>query len=182
MVVNGQFNASVSNVPATNFPNVFRVDNANGAAQFAVSWDGFTTVGGPGHLSKFQVEGADSTPNGRGAAMQVGNFATGGSAWVLRSGAAGTITPAGGFSISDASNNYRLVIDSTGKVGIGSVGPTQALEVNGGVRLNPSTVQPTCDATVRGTFWVAQGGPGVADSVQVCAKDATDSYAWRPIF
>jgi hypothetical protein len=182
MTVNAPFNASASNVPATNFPNVFRVDDVNGVAQFAVSWDGFTTVGGPGHLSKFQVEGAESTPNGRGSAMQIGNFATGGNAWVLRSGATGTITPPGGFSISDGGNNYRMVIDSAGKVGIGATGPTQQLEVNGGVRLNTATAQPACDATVRGTFWVAQGGAGVKDSVQVCAKDASDLYAWRTIF
>jgi hypothetical protein len=184
MAVLAPFNSSANNVTATNFPNVFRVDDVNGAAQFAVSWDGFTTVGGPGHLAKFAIIGNDSTTTGRGAAAQIANVSPGGGTWVLRSGATGTTTPAGGFSISnnDTPAGYRLVIDSTGRVGIGATAPTQALEVNGGIRLNTATARPACDATVRGTFWVTQGGTGVADSVQVCAKDAADSYAWRTIF
>jgi hypothetical protein len=75
----------------------------------------------------------------------------------------------------------QLVL-SSGNVGIGTSGPGQKLEVNGGVRLNTATLQPTCDATARGTFWVTQGGPGTKDSVEVCAKDASDTYAWRTLY
>jgi len=45
--------------------------------------------------------------------------------------------------------------------------------------------KPTCDVTVRGTFWVTQGitgGGATKDSVEVCAKDAGDVYAWRTIY
>ena len=41
---------------------------------------------------------------------------------------------------------------------------------------------PTCDATVRGQINYTAGGTGVQDIVQVCAKDATDTYAWRTIY
>lgn len=71
-------------------------------------------------------------------------------------------------------NNHRL--------GLGTNNPGQTLELNGGARLNTTTTQPACDATQRGTFWVAQGGLGVRDNVQVCAKDSADAYAWRDVF
>jgi hypothetical protein len=76
----------------------------------------------------------------------------------------------------------RMRVTSTGLVGIGTTTPASALEVNGGVRLNPVAAKPACDATVRGTFWVTQGGAGVKDSVEVCAKDAMDTFAWRTLF
>jgi hypothetical protein len=69
-----------------------------------------------------------------------------------------------------------------GNVGIGTTGPTQKLEVNGGIRQNTATSKPTCDSTVRGTTWFFQGGAGVKDTYEVCAKDAGDAYAWRTIY
>lgn len=37
-------------------------------------------------------------------------------------------------------------------------------------------------STTRGTFWVVQGAAGVKDTVEVCAKDAADAYAWRTLY
>jgi len=76
----------------------------------------------------------------------------------------------------------KLRISSIGNVGIGATGPTQKLEVNGGVRLNTVSARPSCDATVRGTIWIIQGGSGEKDSIEVCAKDAIDTYGWRQIY
>jgi hypothetical protein len=42
--------------------------------------------------------------------------------------------------------------------------------------------QPVCNSTTRGTLWMTNGGAGVKDAVQVCAKDATDTYAWRTLY
>ncbi len=56
------------------------------------------------------------------------------------------------------------------------------LEVAGGVRINTALAKPGCGASSRGTFWVTQGGAGVKDSVQVCAKDVAEVYAWRTIY
>ncbi|MBI4422215.1 MAG: hypothetical protein HY554_00715, partial [Elusimicrobia bacterium] len=80
------------------------------------------------------------------------------------------------------SQNERMRVEHNGNVGIGTTSPQQALEVNGGARLNTAAAKPSCDSTVRGTFWVVQGGAGVKDDVQVCAKDAGDAYAWRVLF
>ncbi|MGC9046813.1 MAG: hypothetical protein ACP5IC_01710 [Minisyncoccia bacterium] len=71
---------------------------------------------------------------------------------------------------------------SSGNVGIGTIGPGEKLEVNGGIRLNTTDAKPTCDSFHRGTLWFTQGGAGVKDTLEVCAKDATDTYGWRTIY
>ena len=83
---------------------------------------------------------------------------------------------------SQSTRLERLVVKSTGEVGIGVTAPAQKLEVNGGVRLNTATAKPTCSSTVRGTFWVAQGTTGVADTVEVCVKDAAEAYSWKTLY
>jgi hypothetical protein len=45
-----------------------------------------------------------------------------------------------------------------------------------------STTAPTCDASHRFEFRATAGSAGVKDIVQVCAKDASDVYAWRAIY
>lgn len=50
-----------------------------------------------------------------------------------------------------------------------------------GVELATSAAQPGCSVTNRGQLWVVQGGAGVADSYEICEKDAADVYAWTPV-
>ena len=73
---------------------------------------------------------------------------------------------------------YDVLAFKAGSVGIGTVSPGAALEVNGGVRLNTATARPTCDSSQRGTFWVVKSGSGSADLVYVCLKMSTDAYQW----
>jgi hypothetical protein len=76
----------------------------------------------------------------------------------------------------------RMRITSTGNVGIGTATPSQKLEVNGALRLNTTATKPaTCDSTTRGVLWLTQGATGVADSLDVCLKDASGNYAWVKI-
>ena len=53
--------------------------------------------------------------------------------------------------------------------------------MGGGIKLT-GDVQPTCDSTKRGYIWFVAGGAGVKDTLNVCAKDAADAYAWRTIY
>lgn len=73
---------------------------------------------------------------------------------------------------------------TSGSTSIGgtSTSSGQKLQINGGVNLTTATAQPTCNSTVRGTFWVVQNGAGVKDQVEVCAKDAANAYAWRVLY
>jgi hypothetical protein len=42
--------------------------------------------------------------------------------------------------------------------------------------------QPACSATTRGRTWFVAGSTGVKDSFSVCAKDASNNYAWRALY
>lgn len=53
---------------------------------------------------------------------------------------------------------------------------------DGGVQINTTTTKPTCASDIRGMYWHTQGGAGVKDNVEVCAKDASDVYVWRTIY
>jgi len=44
------------------------------------------------------------------------------------------------------------------------------------------TAPPVCDTARRGQIWLTTGGVGVKDEVAVCAKDAGNLYAWRPLY
>jgi hypothetical protein len=41
---------------------------------------------------------------------------------------------------------------------------------------------PVCSTGVRGRLWFVAGGTGVKDSLSVCAKDATNAFAWRALY
>ena len=42
--------------------------------------------------------------------------------------------------------------------------------------------QPTCNAILRGRLWFAIGASGTKDALTVCAKDASEAYAWRVVY
>lgn len=104
---------------------------------------------------------------------------------VYQQGAASTYTPANmQFKTSNGTSDWatKMILDKDGNVGIGTTAPSQKLEVNGGVRINTIADKPGCGDGTRGTFWLTQGGSGVKDLVEVCAKDAANSYAWRTMW
>jgi hypothetical protein len=54
--------------------------------------------------------------------------------------------------------------------------------INGGLQLNTTLGKPTCIVANRGMFWASSSPSGEKDTVEVCAKDAADAYAWRTIY
>lgn len=58
-----------------------------------------------------------------------------------------------------------------------------AIDKDGAIRLNipGGASQPAAAAALRGTIWYTAGGAGVADKIEICAKDSLDAYAWIPL-
>lgn len=48
----------------------------------------------------------------------------------------------------------------------------------GGVQINDLGAKPTCAVGIRGMIWYEAGVGGVADTIEICGKDAADVYAW----
>lgn len=87
-----------------------------------------------------------------------------------------------GVSQNDWQSINNTIFFNGANVGIGASSPNQTLEVNGGVRLNTTAAQPTCDINQRGTLWYTQSGAGTKDYLRICAKNASDTYAWFTIY
>lgn len=90
----------------------------------------------------------------------------------------------GDFKIENTISDRDLFLLPSGIVGIGTttLDVDDFLVVNGPIRIDDTGAQPTCDAGIQGMFWYEEGGAGVKDTVDVCAKDAADAYAWRSIY
>lgn len=79
----------------------------------------------------------------------------------------------------DATDLELAVLDSADVI-LFSVNGGATISNRGGHQLNiAGAAEPTCDSTTRGLIWYTAGGAGVADKMQVCAKAAADTYAWR---
>lgn len=111
--------------------------------------------------------GAVSSINGAGLTLQ-GRTVSGTTAVGVTVSTATNYAHAGAKLLLVANNGVeRANVDKDGGLQIG-VGNTSA--------------PPTCDAAQRGKFWYRGGEAGVADAVQVCAKDLADAFAWRTIY
>jgi hypothetical protein len=87
---------------------------------------------------------------------------------------------------SGAADSFPQLLPGTavGTTAITNYGIQQTVDgttsIAGGMKLQPGQ-RPECNSTNGGMFWYSQGDTGIADSVQVCARDAAGSYAWHPI-
>ncbi|HEX5153100.1 MAG TPA: hypothetical protein VFW07_16735 [Parafilimonas sp.] len=96
---------------------------------------GTTTPG-----AKLHISASESAFHGKSAAIEITNTAAGGANWYLRSGATGTATPKGGFSIANDAL-YALFISSAGNIGIGADPSIYKLDVCGTIRAKEVLVQ-----------------------------------------
>lgn len=178
-----------------------------GTAQIVTHYSGPTSASAGGSFMLMHNNAAGAFPS---SADRLGYLTFGSydyanpASLVAKFGASITARAAGNWNASSTPTNMtfetadtsggrveRIRIFRNGNVGIGATAPTQKLEVNGALRLNPAAsgtnnniapTQPACDATARGTFWFAQGAAGVADSLVVCIKTSNDAvYAWRTV-
>jgi len=73
---------------------------------------------------------------------------------------------------------------AVGTTSVMSYGLQQAADgstgIAGGMKLLPS-VQSACDSSKGGLFWYVQGVGSSSDTVQICMRDSTGSYAWHAL-
>ena len=85
--------------------------------------------------------------------------------------AGASLTASGGDGTSGNATGGQLILRGGANAGTGEVGA---------VAFSDTGTKPTCAAGIRGSVWYDAGGAGVADTFEVCAKQAAgDSYAWR---
>lgn len=87
--------------------------------------------------------------------------------------AGASLTLKGGAGTSGIANGGALILAGGDKSSTGEPGA---------VAISDGGTKPTCAAGIRGSIWYDAGGAGVADTFEVCAKQAAgDSYAWRAL-
>lgn len=83
-----------------------------------------------------------------------------------------------GRSLIDQPRDTDYALELTNGKGLLVTGKTNQLQLAkaaGGAK-------PTCDSAARGSFWYEAGGPGVADTMEVCRKDGANAYAWVSVY
>lgn len=96
-------------------------------------------------------------------------------------------------SIDSSGSNIAIGL----RIGNNITGTTQALAIQSnslaksefqgpmdmykGIRLATTGVLPAASESLRGTQWLVQGGPGVADTLHICIKNAADAYEWMQL-
>jgi hypothetical protein len=89
----------------------------------------------------------------------------------------------GTFEIWDGTDNLVFTVDESGNVSAnGNV--SAAGTVSGyGVRVREGALKPSCAvAGDAGMLWFTNSAAGIKDTLEVCAKDAANAYAWRTLY
>jgi hypothetical protein len=75
--------------------------------------------------------------------------------------------------VTDSANvRFNTVVTDGG-------GSTQQISLEmAGFQVVTQGAKPTCNVTNRGRIWRVEGGAGVADTFELCAKNSGDTYAW----
>jgi hypothetical protein len=113
-------------VTASNAMVLGSINGINGATA-----DTLVGIGTTAPSAKLNVRGAESTTNGNGATVEISNSASGGGNFYLRTGATGTATPPGGFTIGN-DNLYILSMNNGGQIGIDTNTITNVLTIKQG--------------------------------------------------
>lgn len=104
---------------------------------------------------------------------------------VVAQAGGGTVRSYQGLAGAVSGTNYIWGVASSTNSG-STITPWARVRLDGMFNVKHLTLEsgskPTCAAAERGTFWYVAGGAGAKDTVEVCAKDASDNYAWRVIY
>jgi hypothetical protein len=104
-----------------------------GTSVLKIAPGGKVGIGTDNPTSKLHIVGSETSEWGNNAGVTIKNTSST-NEWYLRTGAPGTATPDGGFSISDMTS-CDLAITADGKVGIGTTTPAERLSINGNLAI-----------------------------------------------
>lgn len=67
-------------------------------------------------------------------------------------------------------------------IGLNYTSAQQQLDVQGGLRLNPSGGEPSCVSTIRGSLWFVPVGGSGKDHLDLCAYNASGTLTWYQVW
>lgn len=147
---------------------------------------GFVGIGAPAPNARLEVNDVTTNANGLGqiaafsseaAAIDMGGKVDFGGNY---SGGQAVWAGIGGLKESSGVDYAGYLLFRTRPSG-GSMTVRARISSVGGIQLLTGT-KPACNSSTRGTLYYVAGGAGVADTYEVCVKDAADAYAWATIF
>ena len=172
---------------STGFINFY----TNGQERARIKSNGYMGIGTDSPVLRLHVSdsnGSGSMQLGSNAASQYQYFNFGGeaggqNAWQIgKADAGGAIAPSQGFYLYDLKNSTtRMVVNTSGYVGIGTTSPSYILDVNGMARVtgfqNNSLYSYNMIGTYTGSTWYAitDGGTMAQPGVYICVM-YVDSY------
>lgn len=83
-----------------------------------------------------------------------------------------------GYNNSSANDTGGYIAFQTRETGSATLDARFYIRDRAGWQLNGGFAKPTCDGTVKGTYYYGAGSPGSPDVVQFCVKKTDDTYAW----
>ncbi len=137
----------------------------------------------------------DNAPNGGSISLTTGgtwdDTQTSGAlnltaAYGRAEGSGGSVNITAGHS-SGSSSDAPTGVGTPGAVNITSGGSSTVqglINTNGPIKLNtdPNAIgQPAAAAGYRGVMWFTPGASLTADKLELCIKDATDTYVWKTV-
>lgn len=159
---------------ATATDHTWQVDAANGNVYYEQYSSGASDRWG---IHMRRGRGTASSPSAISAADRLGVLAW----WAYTSSGYGAVSRidsyADVYSAPNVTSSLRFAVANAST----SATDTVYMEGTGGVRLLTGS-KPTCSSSNRGTLYYVAGGASVADTYEVCRKDASDVYAWVSVF
>lgn len=80
-----------------------------------------------------------------------------------------------------ATKDAGLARDAAGVVRVTDGSTGYGIALADGVQLKGNASKPAAGSAYRGMIWYTPGGAGVADTLEFCFKDNTDTYSWVTI-
>jgi hypothetical protein len=83
------------------------------------------------------------------------------------------LTPSGNVVLWPQTSGYQVIMYAPGA--------TALVQTDYGLQIQPNAAQPACNSSLRGTLFPVNGDTGVADSLQLCKKNADETFSWHTV-